>query len=81
MGKNKVVTVITQQRAYVAKAVKEDDREEKQELIPDNSPSPEPKGPTNMEIAAKLGISKRQVAKMRRENTLQEALERIKESS
>ena len=79
MGTKKIVTVTTQQRAYVARAVREEREEQQlQEEIPDSSP--EPKGPTNSEIAAKLGISKRQVAKMRRENTLQQALEKIEES-
>ncbi len=79
MGKKKIVTITTQQRAYVAKAVKEEDREEENLQEEISNPSPEPKGLTNSEIAAKLGISKRQVAKMRRENTLQEALEKIEE--
>jgi DNA-directed RNA polymerase specialized sigma subunit len=80
MGKRKIVKVITQQRAYVAREVKEE-REENQEGTPELETPPEPQGPTNSEIAAKLGISKRQVAKMRRENTLQEALEKIEETS
>ncbi len=80
MAKRKIVKVISHQRAYVAKEVKEQ-KEENQEITPETVLPPEPEGPTNSEIAAKLGISKRQVAKMRRENTLQEALEKIEETS
>jgi len=79
MGKKRIVTVTTQQRAYVSREIKEEVMDNVEDMQPD--PSPQPKGPTNSEIAAMLGISKRQVAKMRRENTLQAALEKFNLSS
>jgi DNA-directed RNA polymerase specialized sigma subunit len=77
MGKKKIVTVITQQRAYVSREVKEEVIDNNGENITAAVSQPKPKMPTNSEIATMLGISKRQVAKMRRENTLQKVLEKL----
>lgn len=75
MGKKRIVTVTTQQRAYVSKEIKEEVIDDGEDRL--TEPPAQSKGPTNSEIAAMLGISKRQVAKMRRENTLQAALEKL----